>query len=198
MVELLDSEEEEETKGRGMRRSWLKKREELGYFTNIVRELQLEDTEGFKEMMRMDFKHFNEILNLIAPDITPQEIIGGNKVISAAERLTVTLRFLATGETFQSLSFQFCISDRAISYIVKEVCNAIVKYLVPLYLKVPSTEEEWLSIADKFETCQQYPKVIGAIDGKHVVIRKPSHGGSHYYNYKHSHSIILMAGYYLS
>ena len=123
-----------------MTRIWFKKREGLVYFTNIVRELQLEDTKGFKEMMRMDFKHFNEILNLIASDITPQEIKGGNKVISAAERLTVTLRFLATGKTFQSLSFQFRISDRAISYIVKEVCNAIVKYLIPLYLKGPSTE----------------------------------------------------------
>ena len=48
MVELLNSKEEEETKGRGMT--------ELGYFKNIVRELQLEDTGGFKEMMRMDFK----------------------------------------------------------------------------------------------------------------------------------------------
>ena len=88
-----------------MTSSWLKKREELGYFTNILRKLQLEDTEGFKKMVRIDFKHFNEILNLIAPDITPQEIIGENKVISAAERLTVTLKFLATGETFQSLIF---------------------------------------------------------------------------------------------
>ena len=61
----------------------------MSYFTNIVRELQLEYTEGFQEMMRMGFKHFNEILNLIAPDITPQEIISGNKVISVAERLTV-------------------------------------------------------------------------------------------------------------
>ena len=71
MVELLDSEEEEETKGRGMTRSWLKRRKELGYFANIVRELQLGDAERFKEMMSMDFKHFNEILNLLAPDITP-------------------------------------------------------------------------------------------------------------------------------
>ena len=47
-------------------------------------------------MMRMDFKHFNKISNLTAPNITPQEVIGGNKVISAAEHLTVTLRFLAT------------------------------------------------------------------------------------------------------
>ena len=91
MVELLDSEEKEENKGRGMTRSWLKKREELGYYKNIVRELQLEDTVGFKGMMRMNFKHLNEILNLLAPDITPQEVIGENKVISAAEGLPVTL-----------------------------------------------------------------------------------------------------------
>ena len=80
MVEWLDPEEEEKTKGRGMTRSWLKKREELGYFTNNVRGLQLEDTEGFKEMVRTDFKHFDEILSLTAPYITPQEIIGRNKV----------------------------------------------------------------------------------------------------------------------
>ena len=111
--------------------SWLKRRKELGYFKNIVQELHLEDTEGFKGMMSMNFKCFNETLNITAPDFTPQEIIGGNKVISAVERLTVTLMFLATGETFQSLAFQFRCSDRAISYIVKEFCNAIVKYLVP-------------------------------------------------------------------
>ena len=46
MVELLDSEKEKETKGRRMTINWLKKREELGYFTRIVRELKLEDTEG--------------------------------------------------------------------------------------------------------------------------------------------------------
>ena len=72
----LDSEEDKETKRRGLTRSWLKKKEELGYFRNIVRGLQLENTEGFKQMMRMDFKHFKEISNLIAPDITPQEVIG--------------------------------------------------------------------------------------------------------------------------
>ena len=60
--------------------SWLKKRQELISFTNIVQELSLEDTETFIEIMRMDFNYFNEILNLIAPDIMPQEIIGGNNI----------------------------------------------------------------------------------------------------------------------
>ena len=127
ILELLDSEDEEgdNKNGRGKTREWLKRRRELGYYTNIVQELLLEDTKGFKEMMRMDYKYFKEILNLVEPDITPQEIIGGNKGISAAERLTLTLRFLATGETFQSMRFQFRISDRTISYIVKDVCDAI-------------------------------------------------------------------------
>ena len=63
MVGLLHSEEQEETKVWEMTRSWLKKREELDDVANIVWGLQLEDTEGFKEMMRMDFKHLNKILN---------------------------------------------------------------------------------------------------------------------------------------
>ena len=48
-------------------------------------------------MMRMDFEHFKELLNLIESDITPQEIVGGNKVISATKRLTLIIRFLPTG-----------------------------------------------------------------------------------------------------
>ena len=151
----------------------------------------MQDTNGFKEIMRMNFEHFKEIINLIELDIMPQEIVGGNKVISAAERLTI--RFLALGESFGLLSFQFRISNRAASYAIKSICNALVKCLVPLYLRVKSTKEEWLLIAEKFENRWQYPNAIEPVDGKHVIIHKPNHGRSHYHNYKHTHSAILIA-----
>ena len=186
-------EDEERVKKRGKTRAWIKRREDKGYFNNIVRELMIEDTVAYREMMRMTYDDFTEILRVIEPDITPQQVNGGHKVIRAAERLTLAIRFLATGETYRSLSFQFRISKSAISYIVNEVCQAIIKNLGPVYLKVPSTNEEWLEIASKFEERWNYPNCIGAIDGKHIVMQPPPNAGSHYYNYKHTHSIVLMA-----
>ena len=126
LVELLEDDKKRKGK-RGKTRSWIRRRGQKGYFNNIVQELMIEDTPSYREMMQMTHEDFVKILELIEPDITRCQVTGGHKVISAAERLTLTIRFLATGETYRSLSFQFCISKSAISYIVNEVCQAIEK-----------------------------------------------------------------------
>ena len=118
---------------------------------------------------------------------------GGHSPIMPAERLALTLRYIATEESFRSLSFRFRISLNALLYIIKGCCNALVDELVPVFVKTPSSEQEWLNISKTFETRWNYPHALGAIDGKHVTIRKPSNAGSYYYNYKHMDSIILLA-----
>ena len=61
-----------------------------------------------------------------------------------------------------------------------------------LYLPVPS-EIEWHSIADDFFERWNFPNCIGAIDGKHIMIRCPVNSGSLFYNYKSYFSIVLLA-----
>ena len=89
----------------------------------------MEDTAAYKEMLRMNCETFEEILTAIGPEITKHQVVGGHRVISPAARLILTLRFLATGETFRSLHFQFRMGKSTISYIVREVCQAIYSVL---------------------------------------------------------------------
>ncbi|KAK3743004.1 hypothetical protein QZH41_007222 [Actinostola sp. cb2023] len=170
LLDELDDREKQTCISRGKTRTWIKRRNEKGYFNNIVRELRAKDTAAYRDMMRMCYEDFKTILNVIEPFITPRQVTwGGHKVIAAAERLTLTIRFMATGETYRSMCFQFRISVSAISYIVKQVCKAIYDHLGPEYLKVPETREEWLDIAARFEEKWNYPNCLGAIDGKYNV-----------------------------
>ena len=116
--------DEDKKSGRGKTRQWIRRRDERGYLNNIVKELAMEDTAEYKDMMQMSHCDFQRILSYVKQDITRKQVLGGNKVISPKERLALTITFLATGETYRSLSYQFRISTRAISYIIKEVCEA--------------------------------------------------------------------------
>ena len=55
----------------------------------------------------MSVKDFGFVLKYIDDLICPKEMNARNRPILSDERLTFTIRSLATGESFQSLSFRF-------------------------------------------------------------------------------------------
>lgn len=108
-------------------------------------------------------------------------------------RLAITLRYLATGDSYHTLMYDFRVAQNTICGIVREVCEAIVYVYSEDVLLTPTEPKQWKAIADQFEAKWQFPHTLGALDGKHVPIRCPKNGGSLYYNYKGYHSIVLMA-----
>lgn len=78
------------------------------------------------------------------------------------------------------------------SCIIPETCDAIWTSLAPLFMPTPG-RDQWTRIANRFFEKWDFPNCIGSIDGKHVLIQKPSLSGSLYYNYKKTCSIVLLA-----
>ena len=140
----------------------------------------------------MSPERFEHLLSLVAPRISKQKT-KLREPIGPAERLCITLRYLASGDSQQTQSFHFRVGKATVSKIIAETCNAIWLCLKEDYLKPPRTREQWKRIATEFEQLWGFPHCLGAGDGKHVVIDCPKKGGSTYFNYKGTFSILLLA-----
>lgn len=148
--ELEDEEEEEEIKEEERlrldrmqkkrqvwTRKWLLRRdsERRGIINLAHHELRYEDPKAFEEFFRMPAYLFDRLLNLVGPHIQRQDTTM-RKSVSPRDRLSVTLRFLATGESFRSLEFSTKISSSSIAEIIPETCRLIYRELKSNYLKV--------------------------------------------------------------
>lgn len=177
------------------RRFWVRpmllNRKEQSQYHNLMAELERDDREYYFRYLRMSPDRFKHLLTLVEADITKSSLWRGS--ILPAERLGICLRYLATGDSQQSQSFNFRVGRSTVCNIVKEVCDALWARLSPTYLKMPATTQEWKKVAEEFEQMWDYPLVLGCFDGKHVAIECPSYGGSLFYNYKQFHSVVLMA-----
>lgn len=160
------------------------------FFGVVEPELAENRVGTFRNYFRMSRNQFDYILRSIADDIYKAETT--IVPISAEERLMVTLRYLATGQSMTSLHYEWRLAVATISHIIIEVCEAILNNLKSRWLNTPVTMAEWVNVAEGFKRWN-YPNCLGAIDGKHVAMNKPWHAGSEFHNYKDFESLILLA-----
>ena len=131
----------------------------------------------------MSPESFDVLLRHVEPHIS-KENTRFRESVPATTRLAVTLRYLASGESQQSLSWSFRLGRTTVSKIVRVTCEEIWKVLSSIYLRSPSTEQEWKQTSNDFEEIWNLRHCIGAIYGKHIAIECPKKSGSKYFNYK--------------
>ena len=77
-------------------RQWIADRMQHGAYNTLMVHMRHKDIEGFINFLRMDPCTFDELTELVAPHIQRQDT-RYRKAISPGKRLSVTLRFLASG-----------------------------------------------------------------------------------------------------
>ena len=107
--------------------------------------------------------------------------------------MAITIRHLASGDKYPTLQYDFRVSRLTITKIIPEVCQAIVAEFKEEIIPCPTTEAEWRPLADEFYRKWNVPHACGALDGKHVAVRRPPRSGTMNYNFKRFFSVVLMA-----
>lgn len=175
-----------------MEKDLYKRRNVEGYSHLLIENHVINDEETFRNFFRLNRRQFNFVISCIGTKINKLSSRRVKSPISAEQKLYVTLRFMATGETFRSLSYAFRISAGYISIIIRDVLKVLCEKLVPIFLPEP-TISDFEKISHDFYNKWNFPNCCGAIDGKHVRIICPNKSGSLYYNYKNYFSLVLLA-----
>ena len=172
-------------------RPWIARRPQFGQYHQLMGELEREAQGDFTNFLRMEPAMFYELLQRVSPRLT-KAVTNFRRPLEPGLKLAITLRFLATGNSYRSLAYSFRVPHNTISTFVGDVCEAIIAEYGAEVVTLPDTEEGWLEVSNNFGTRWNFHNAIGAIDGKHIAIKAPSNSGSLYHNYKGFFSIILL------
>ena len=113
-------------------------------------ELRFEIPEAFENFVRVDVQMFQELLHVLGVRITTKKT-WSRQTIDPGLRLAITLRYLATGDSYRTLMYGFRVAHNTISGIIGDVCKAIVATYAGDVINTPTEPEQWKVIAEKFQ-----------------------------------------------
>lgn len=105
------------------------------------------------------------------------------KAIPVEQRVALTLWYLATNTDYHKIGHLFGVSKATVCMVTKEVCAAIVKVLLPRYIRVP-VGDELKKVVEGFKDELGFPQCAGVVDGTHIPIISPEECLVDYFNCK--------------
>ncbi|XP_068099259.1 uncharacterized protein [Hyperolius riggenbachi] len=161
-----------------------------GRFAALYRDL-LANPDKFHKYTQMSVPAFNKLLDLVRSDLSRPDYRFRNS-IPPDEKLMVTLRYLATGQSFVSLQSAFRLGKSTISRIVHDTIRVIWRNLRGQYMPFPD-RRKWEEIKEVFWNRCKFPNCCGAIDGKRIRVLTPPEGRTKLFSYKRKFSVVLTA-----
>ena len=128
----------------------------------------------------------------IAPLITKKTTMM-RQPIDPEIKIAISNWFLATGESYKSLMYQFQVHSSAISKFIPVVCSKIYETFKGRFLRLSDTTEECEIIEHETRRLWNFSNRTGAAEGKHIAIIHSSNNGTEFYNYKVFFPIVLLA-----
>lgn len=138
-------------KRRGRKRIWVHELNLSRKATSVFNRFQQlkEFHDRFHELFRMSSITFQYLLDVLRPRIIRQDTVM-RAAIDPETRLCITLHFLTSGINFRQLAFIYAVGRKTVSDMVYDTCSAIWELIAPLYLKMPASHQEWITIAERF------------------------------------------------
>ena len=124
-------------------RSWLLRRKQRSAYNTLLKELHTVDPNEFRNYFRMDKSTFKMLLEKVRPLIERQDT-KLREAISAAERLAVTLRFLATDFPFPPFYYHVLLFCKHHLIIPKQYSDWLIS--VKVYQSLKKNRMEFYSI----------------------------------------------------
>ena len=90
--------------------------------------------------------------------------------MSPGVKLAVTLRHLATGDSYTTLKYAFRVVSQTIEKFVPEICDAITRAYQDQVMRCPTLPEDWLLVESVFRWRWNFPHALGALDGRQIPI----------------------------
>ncbi len=135
-------------------------------------ELRIEDPAGFQNFVRCEPAMFQEMADRLTPLICKLDT-NYPKAMDPGLNVAIALRYMATGDSSKSLQYVFRVAYNTIGLLIAKVTSAIVDAYHEEVIMTPTTPDDWMVIANNNSRKGQYHHCLGAMDGKHVAIRKP-------------------------
>ena len=113
--------------------------------------------------------------------------------VGVLKMVACTLYYLREEGRLRTTANAFGLGLATVSNIIHRTCHAIATQLAGKYLRRPTTLAETDELVTGFQRDHGIPQCLGAVDGTHIEIRRPSENSSYYINRKHRFSLNVQA-----